>query len=453
MSERSIYYQVLILCFSPIVSLSILALKAWFHKPFGEKSTSFIAASTFVVMSTLCFMLVVSMIACGCAELRVPIGSWFSLGHYHFRWVLLVDKLSLSMATVSNVLLSLVGVFSFRYLHRESGFYRFYFFLLLFAFSFQLVVMAGNLDLVYFGWEIVGICSCMLIAFFHTRTTPVQNGFRAFITYRLCDIGILAAIVWCHHIGGGSFFSMAAHGSHLWPGLQVPAITADLHIVGLLIVWASLGKAAQIPFSGWLPRAMEGPTPSSAIFYGALSIHLGPFLLLRMWPLIEQSRLLCMVISIVGLLTALHATFVGHVQSDIKSVLAYASMTQVALIFIEIGFGFTTFALIHMIGHALLRSLQILRSPNLLYDYHNLEQAIGKVMPRTGVHLEKLIPQKAQVWLYRLALERGYLDNFLIDLLLFKWNKAVLWCVSVENAWLVFIGEKQKASAALIEES
>ena len=199
-----------------------------------------------------------------------------------------------------------------------------------------------------------------------------------------------------------------AHGA----GFVVPETVLGATVVGLLLLWASMGKAAQVPLSGWLPRAMEGPTPSSAVFYGALSIHLGPYLLLRAASILEFSGVAAGAVISVGALTALHATFVGRTQSDIKSALAYASMTQVGLIYVEIGLGFYHLAVAHIVGHAAIRTLQILRSPSLLHDHHHLEQAMGRQLPRTGGHLERLVPKTLQPWLYRVALERGGFDAF-----------------------------------------
>src|SRR5690606_27338176 len=130
----------------------------------------------------------------------------------------------------------------------------------------------GSLALVIFGWELVGIASALLIAFFHDRPKAVRHGLLAFATYRICDFGILAALTWLHHTGAHSSFVV---GEAPWHTLVTPA---SVHLVAFGLVLAAAGKSAQFPVSGWLPRAMEGPTPSSAIFYGALSVHLGPVL-------------------------------------------------------------------------------------------------------------------------------------------------------------------------------
>src|SRR5207249_6408791 len=171
-------------------------------------------------------------------------------------------------------------------------------------------------------------------------------------------------------------------------------------------------KSALIPFSGWLPRAMEGPTPSSAIFYGALSVHLGAFLLLRVSPMLDVSPELAAVVVALGLLTALYAWLAGSVQTDIKSALALASLVQVGLIVAEIGLGLRYIALVHLLGNACLRTLQFIRAPTLLHDYRLLENALGDhlaphVQPRGHA------PGRFHNWLYRFALERGYLDALL----------------------------------------
>ncbi len=158
---------------------------------------------------------------------------------------------------------------------------------------------------------------------------------------------------------------------------------------------------------------MEGPTSSSAIFYGALSVHLGAFLLLRISPILELSIWLSGTVVMLGLLTAIYATLAGRVQSDIKTALAYASLTQVGIIVVEIGFGFRYIALIHILGHAALRTLQLLRAPTLLHDYHVLENALDGHLPTKRTWSGRMVPPAMQRWFYRFALERGYLDELL----------------------------------------
>ena len=399
----------------PTLSVLALAIARWVTgKRATERLVSSFASFTFGASTLTSLILALSLIGNDSPGYVADLGSWFSVGHYHFSWTLIGDRLSLPFAVFSSGLVWTIAVFSRRYLHREEGFHRFYLMLCFFGAGVLLVVLAGSLDLIFFGWEIVGLTSALLIAFFHERKAPVEHGLRAFLTYRFCDIGLLAAGVWLHHSAGSSMLAPTVVDMN-WATLAVPQEAADAMIVGGFLIWASIGKAAQVPLGGWLPRAMEGPTPSSAIFYGAISVHLGPYLLLRAAPIFETNALLGWIIIAIGGTTALHATFVGRVQTDIKSALAYAAMTQLGVIFVEIGFGLHTLALVHIVGHASLRSLQILRSPSLLHDHHHLEQAMGQALPRSGGHLERLVPSSLQPWLYRAALERGYLDTIVVD--------------------------------------
>ena len=188
----------------------------------------------------------------------------------------------------------------------------------------------------------------------------------------------------------------------------MPAATA--RAAALLVVFAALGKSGQIPFTGWLPRAMEGPTPSSAIFYGALSIHAGAYLLLRCSPLLDAAPIAAWLLVAVGLATAVQAAIVGSVQTDLKGMLAYASMTQAGLILAEIGLGWRIVPLVHVISHALVRSLQILRSPSALHDRHELAAALGGPPGRSDGLFVRLLPAGMRTAAYRTALDRGFED-------------------------------------------
>ncbi len=395
----------------PALAILLLALPAWFGLRLGERFVVAVLGVAFSVSFAASLVLLVALAAGGSGVLTTHLGDWFQVGHYHFELRLVGDSLSLPFAAFSAMLVGLVAAFSHRYLHREPGYLRFFLLLAVFGAAVQLVVLAGTLDLVFFGWELVGLTSALLIGFFHERPEPVRHGFRAFLTYRFCDIGLLGAAVWLHYTVG----STGLVPSEPWLGFVAPATVGSASVAGFLLLWATIGKSGQVPLGGWLPRAMEGPTNSSAIFYGAISIHLGPYLLLRAGPILEQAPAVAHAVLVVGATTALHGTFVGRVQSDIKSSLAYASMTQVGLIFVEIGLGFRVLALVHIVGHATLRSLEILRSPSLLHDHHHLEQAMGSHLPRPGGHIERLVPRALQPWLYRLALERGYLDSLVAD--------------------------------------
>ncbi len=435
MNNSLLHGLVAAIFFLPALALLLLAVPAWFGRRISESTINAIVGSAFAGATTCATLLLAVMYLGGQNVVEVRLGTWFSVEHYFFDWTLVADHLSVPFAWFVALLVGSIGAFSRRYLHQESGYLRYYLLLTLFGASTELVVLAGTLDMVFFGWELVGITSALLIAFFHERRKPVEHGFRAFVTYRVCDVGLLSAAVWMHHSVGSSALSGPTPLTP-WGTFSVPEGTAAATFVGAMLLWASMGKGAQAPLGGWLPRAMEGPTPSSAIFYGAISIHLGPYLLLRAGSLLEHAPSVALAVVLVGGTTALHATFVGRVQTDIKSALAYASMTQVGLIFVEIGLGFRYLALAHIVGHACLRSLQILRSPSLLHDHHHLEQAMGRHLPKTGGHLERFVPRRLQPWLFRHALERGYFDAFLIQYVVHSFVSCFRWIDEQDRAWV-----------------
>lgn len=369
----------------------------------SERVVSRITGLTFGACVLALAWLLWELASTGRAGIVVTFGSWFTVHEYRFPLVLMADRLSLPFLAMTVVLSGLIGQFSATYLHREQGFFRFFLLLHLFAFGSLLAFAAGSFDLLAGGWELVGITSVLLIAFFHRRPAPVENGLRVFGVYRACDIGLLVGVFALHNWAGTASFDGG-----------MPNLTgARAATVCLLLLLAAAGKAAQVPFSGWLPRAMEGPTPSSAIFYGAISIHAGAYLLLRAQPLLAESRTASACVIAIGLMTAIHGTISGRASADAKTSLAYASLTQVGVVFVEIGFGLRSIAVAHILGHAFVRTLQFLRAPSMLHDYHRMHSAIGHELAPSGGRLEGLFPEGARSWLYRWALDRAHLDTML----------------------------------------
>lgn len=362
--------------------------------------------ATVFSISTAAFVIgVVGLLLSGAPLPDLPLGALVALPRYHIALGLHLDGLSLGLLGLTFPLAGLVAAFSARYLHREPGFSRFFFLLLMLAVGLELVAAGEGLDLLFAGWELVGLSSALLIAFFHRRQQPLDHGLRAYATYRAVDVALLLAVVLSHHLVG----SVSVHQIDAWTGGPSGLTT----LVGVLVVIGAMGKSGSVPFSGWVPRAMEGPTPSSAIFYGALSIHLGPFLLLRMWPILESAPAARALMGVVGLLTALHGSMVGRAQHDIKGTLAYASLAQVGLMFIELSLGFTELATLHLFGHAVLRANQLLRAPSVLSERDELLDALGTQRPARGQHIERTLPAPLRRGLYKLALERWYLDELL----------------------------------------
>ncbi len=278
---------------------------------------------------------------------------------FYFDWYTAIFALTGSLITF------LVVIFSKYYLHRDEGYKRFFNTVLLFFFGYNVAIFAGNFETLFIGWEFLGITSFLLIAFYRDRYLPVKNALKTISLFRLGDICLMLALWTSHHIW---------HENITFNKLNDTELVAA-HIAGnygyvifliLMIVMAAAIKSAQFPFSSWLPRAMEGPTTSSAVFYGSLSVHLGVFLLLRTHNYWETVIPVKIIIIIIGASTAIIATSIARVQSTVKTQIAYSSVAQIGLMFIEVALGWHLLALIHFSGNAFLRTYQLLVSPSVL---------------------------------------------------------------------------------------
>lgn len=375
----------------------------------------------------------------------IEVGHWVVVPDYHFSLRFMFDRLSVPFVILSYVLCGTIGSFGSRYLHRETGFNRFFVLYAVFLLGMVATSLAGTIETLFAGWELVGLSSALLVAFYHERPAPVRNGLRVWSVYRVSDAALLMAALMLHRMTGeGNFDALMGTGS--WPFGEATITGGQALVVGLLLVVAAAGKSALVPFSGWLPRAMEGPTPSSAVFYGSLSVHLGAFLLLRVSPVLALSPLLCGVIVALGLTTAVLSAITERVQTDIKSALSYASLTQVGIIVAEIGLlppllgpWACYIPLVHILGHACLRTLQFLRAPTLLQDYRLLENAIGARLPRSNALLQLLIPRPIQIWFYRFAMERCYLDAWLDDFVVDPVLRLFQSLDGLERRWTTFL--------------
>ena len=439
MNARDIFL-LLIACqlVAPAITIALVGVPALLGRPLAEAATTRIVGAGFMAGFVAGLSTLAILAARGFAPEIVHVGAWFSAGHHMATIDLVADALSVPYVCFSTGLCALVNAFAGKYLHREPGFTRFFLLLAVFGTGMNLMVLAGSIDVLFAGWELLGISSTLLIGFFLERGNAVRAALRAFTTYRVCDVGLLTAAVLVHRVvGSGDFGSLFSDN---WPNGTCLVPTAAATIVSLLLVFAALGKSAQVPFSGWLPLAMEGPTPSSAIFYGALSIHAGAYVLLRCEALLEQAWSARVALIVIGLGTALHANVVGRVQTDLKSMLAYASMTQSGLIFAEIGFGWRVIPLVHVVSHAILRSLQILRSPSALHDRHELEAAIGGHPGADPWSLGSLLPEAPRTKLYRIALDRGFEDTVISRLFVTPFLRLLELAAAGERRWLAWLG-------------
>jgi NADH:ubiquinone oxidoreductase subunit 5 (subunit L)/multisubunit Na+/H+ antiporter MnhA subunit len=275
------------------------------------------------------------------------------------------DKYSGIYLLVSAILTYLVLVFSRYYMHREKGYKRFFNNIMFFYTGLCVILFAGNLETLFIGWEIIGITSFFLIGFYRDRYLPVKNALKVVSLYRIADVLLLLGIWLCHHYFSRSISFFEINEQHR-NGTALISDPAHAIIIPLIFVAIAMVKSAQFPFSFWLPRALEGPTTSSAIFYGSLSSHIGVFLLVRSFPLWDQEIWIRVLVILIGLVTSMVATLIARVQSSVKTQIAYSSIAQIGLMFIEVALGLHYLALFHFAGNAFLRTYQILVSPSVL---------------------------------------------------------------------------------------
>ncbi|MBC7964702.1 MAG: oxidoreductase [Fuerstia sp.] len=453
---------------SPAALLAVLGLATLFRIPLSERSVARYAQASSVVglIASLCIL--AWMLAMNLRNVPLELGEWVSLEtavaesghapahvdappteglpatgdahseHFHFLLKFAFDRLSVPFAIMSFVLCGVIGAFAFRYLHLEEGYYRFFLYYSIFQLGMIISSLAGTIETLFMGWELVGLSSALLVAFFHDRPAPVKNGLRVWSVYRIADAAFLVAALTLHQLSGSGDFE-ALMGKGDWPDGHATITENEALLVGSLLLFAAAGKSALVPFSGWLPRAMEGPTPSSAVFYGALSVHLGAFLLLRVSPVLELSPILCGMVVALGLITMIFAAMAARVQADVKSALSYASLIQVSIIVVEIGLGLRYIPLIHIIGHACVRTLQLVRAPSLLKDYSILENALGDHLPDSRSDWRRWLSPGLRARLYRFAWERGYLDSMLDDFVVRPFVNIFKWSDRMERRWTTFL--------------
>jgi NADH-quinone oxidoreductase subunit L len=435
----------------PVLLVALLGLASLAGRPLSEHNTARAVSVTTGLALVAALAVLVHMLATDSHHVVIGFGEWVHIGrhgdpvHYHFAVKFIFDRLSVPFVALSLVLCGTIGAFANRYMHREPGYHRFFVLYSVFTAGMVTTALAGTIETLFLGWELVGLSSALLVGFFQDRPAPVRNALRVWVVYRVSDAALLLAAVVLHHLSGeGDLDQLTGYGAdpEAWPFGHCPLTEVQALLVGGLLVVAAAGKSALVPFSGWLPRAMEGPTPSSAVFYGALSVHLGAYLLLRAGPVLDTSPLLSWLVVALGLATAGYAALVGRVQTDIKSILSFASLAQVGLIVAEIGLGLRYVPLAHLMGHACLRTLQFVRAPSAIRDHSGIVNALGGRQPSAGGF---------GVRAYRFALERGHLDALLDRFVADPFVRVFRACTAVEERWTAWLAGRPAVPAAAPE--
>lgn len=298
----------------------------------------------------------------------------FSVWGHIFPVIVWIDQYTIALLLLTHILGLLVVKYSHGYLHLEKGFQRYFSTILFFIFGMYLLCLAGTIDLFFAGWEVVGFSSFLLIAFYRDHTRSVQNAWRIYNIYRVCDLGLLLGAVMGHVLyHEATRFSVI---QQLDPSSFTGVNSLSMICIAFFVILASLGKSAQFPFHNWPARAMEGPTPSSAIFYGALSIHAGVFLLIRTYSIWSHVTFGNILVGVIGFTTLIVSTIQERVQPNIKGQIAFASTAQIGLMFVELSFGLTNLVMFHLFCHALYRCFQLLVSPSIVFNSMELNNKV-----------------------------------------------------------------------------
>jgi NADH-quinone oxidoreductase subunit L len=373
----------------PALPLAGFVLILLFGRKLGEPGAGWLATlmcgAAFVVTAGV-FIDLLSMDAEERAHTET-LFEWIPVGNLHVDMGFLADPLSITMALFITGIGTLIHLYAIGYMHGDPKFSKFFLYLNLFAFSMLMLVLGENLLVTFLGWEGVGACSYFLISFWHTRDSAATAGKKAFVTNRVGDFGVMIAM----------FLAFSTVGTLSYSGLNAAAVPGGAMsqtvatAIALLLFVGACGKSAQLPLYFWLPDAMEGPTPVSALIHAATMVTAGVFLMTRVSPITAFSYSWApTLIAIVGVATALFAATVAVAQNDIKKVLAYSTVSQLGYMFLAVGSGAYVAAIFHMVTHAFFKALLFLGSGSVIHGMHDEQDmrkmgALRTLMPVTAI--------------------------------------------------------------------
>ncbi|RJQ52933.1 MAG: NADH-quinone oxidoreductase subunit L [Nitrospiraceae bacterium] len=323
--------------------------------------------------------------------INLNIYNWIVSGDFQVSIGFLIDQLTAIMLIVVTSISTLIFIYSIGYMHGDGGYYRFFAYLSLFVFSMLMLVMANNFLLLYFGWEAVGLCSYFLIGFWFHKKSAADAGKKAFIVNRFGDFGFGLGVILVFLTFGSLDYAQVFGNAGSVVGQTINILGTDydlITVICLLLFCGAVGKSAQMPLHVWLPDAMEGPTPVSALIHAATMVTAGVFMVARCNPLFNLSHTAMNTVAVVGGVTAIFAATIGLVQNDIKRVIAYSTVSQLGYMFLALGVGAYSAGIFHLYTHAYFKALLFLGSGSVihaLHDEQNMQKMGGlkKYMPVT----------------------------------------------------------------------
>ena len=353
-----------LLCTIPLLPLAGAAINGFFGRRSSKKAISAVALA-FCGLTFFVAVFIAANFSSASAPYSFPLAHWLRSGSFSVDFEFYLDQLSLVMLLVVTGVGFLIHIYSAGYMWDDEGYYRFMSYLNLFMFFMLTLVLAKNYLVMFIGWEGVGLASYLLIGFWFTKDSAAAAGKKAFIVNRIGDFGFLIALfLMIKHFGSLDFTRVFAAAESL------PAETTGaglLTAIGLLLMVGAAGKSAQIPLYVWLPDAMEGPTPVSALIHAATMVTAGVYMVARSSLIFARAPMAMMVVAIIGTLTALFAATIGIAQTDIKKVLAYSTVSQLGYMFMACGVGAFSAGIFHLMTHAFFKGLLFLAAGSVIH--------------------------------------------------------------------------------------
>ena len=343
-----------------------------------------------VAISFVCSLMILLEVISG-AEFNGPVYTWATVGNLKLEIGFLVDNLTAMMMVVVTFISLLVHIYSMGYMENDDNVSRFFSYISLFTFSMLALVMSNNFLQLFFGWEAVGLVSYLLIGFWLEKPTAVSAGLKAFLVNRIGDFGFIIGIGLVFAFAGSlNYQDVFAIREQLammtLPGTGWLVITA----ICLFLFVGAMGKSAQFPFHVWLPDSMEGPTPISALIHAATMVTAGIFMVARLSPLYELSETALSVMVVVGAISALFLGLVAMVQTDIKRIIAYSTLSQLGYMVVALGVSAYSVAVFHLMTHAFFKALLFLAAGSVILGMHHDQDirnmgGLRKYMPLTWI--------------------------------------------------------------------
>jgi NADH-quinone oxidoreductase subunit L len=344
----------------PLLPLAGFVITLLFGKKFFKTQAHLLSTALATASWVLSMYVFIHVFQHRQQPLDIHLFNWISVGSFHVTWGYLIDPLSAVMLMVVGTIGMLVHYYSIGYMKDDEGYYRFFAYLNLFMFAMFVLILADNYLLMFLGWEGVGLCSYLLIAFWFRKKSASQAGKKAFLVNRVGDfgftLGMLLMIVTFGTLQFSGVFAKAGvsnHGTLLW--------------ICLLLFTGAIGKSAQFPLHVWLPDAMEGPTPVSALIHAATMVNAGVYMVARSYPLFSNSHVAMLVVMSVGTFTAIYAAFIAITQNDIKKVIAYSTVSSLGFMFMALGAGAWTAAIFYLFVHGFFKGLLFLASGSVIH--------------------------------------------------------------------------------------